>query len=300
MHCRTVDGGVAAAGVVGPVRCPATVCMQTVRGGGHGADLFALGDLVEQPWQDRAVAVAAGGEFHGADVRSGGIHGQMDLAPPLGECPHSPSGQRLAASLDAMFPGLPFAIAEELDPGAVDQQVERAVSATIWDMDHQGLLLGGTAWNSPAPASRAPPSASHAGHHALGLSRRHCRSDQWRSNGDQLEQGLDRQAELDRGIGEHRRTSRSAVMQRKPGHLLVQPPSHTCKHVLPGNGSTASSTSSARRCSWASSSCDSGRLRASSCRPLDLMDSRCESSEGRVLQQRRAPVEVSQIGRSLR
>jgi len=27
----------------------------------HGVDLFALGDLVQQLWQDRAVAVAAGG-----------------------------------------------------------------------------------------------------------------------------------------------------------------------------------------------------------------------------------------------
>lgn len=41
------DGGVAAAGVIGAI-------------GGHGADLFVLGDLVEQLWQDRAVAVATG------------------------------------------------------------------------------------------------------------------------------------------------------------------------------------------------------------------------------------------------
>lgn len=50
------DGGVATACVIRPI-------------GGHGADLFALGDLVEQFRQDRTVTIAAGSEFHGADVR---------------------------------------------------------------------------------------------------------------------------------------------------------------------------------------------------------------------------------------
>ena len=62
-----------AAGVIGAVR-------------GHGADLFALGDLVPQLRQNRAVAVAAGSELYRPDVRSGGVHGQMDLAPPLTVC----------------------------------------------------------------------------------------------------------------------------------------------------------------------------------------------------------------------
>jgi len=39
----------------------------------------------------------------------------------------------------------------------------------------------------------------------------------------QLEQDLDRQAELDRGIAGRRRTAGAAIMGRKPGHLLVQP-----------------------------------------------------------------------------
>lgn len=44
--------------------------------GGHSANIFTFGDLVEQLGQHRAVAVAAGGEFHRPDVRSGGVHGQ--------------------------------------------------------------------------------------------------------------------------------------------------------------------------------------------------------------------------------
>ncbi len=58
--------------------------------GGHRADLLALGDLVQQVWQDRTVAVAAGRELHRADVGRGRIHGQMDLAPPLGRLPCNP------------------------------------------------------------------------------------------------------------------------------------------------------------------------------------------------------------------
>ena len=108
------DGGVAAAGVIGPV-------------GGHGADLLVLRDLVEQIGQDRAVALAAGGEFHGADVRCGRVHRQMHLAP-------------LAAPLDAVLAGLPLAVAKELDPCAVHQQVERAVGAAVGDLHSQCLL----------------------------------------------------------------------------------------------------------------------------------------------------------------
>ena len=40
------DGGMAAAGVTGAV-------------GGYRANLFALGDLVQQVWQDRTVAIVA-------------------------------------------------------------------------------------------------------------------------------------------------------------------------------------------------------------------------------------------------
>jgi hypothetical protein len=50
-----------------------------------------------------------------------------------------------------------------------------------------------------------------AGHHAGRLQQ------------GQLEQHLDRQAKLDRRVGEHRRPTRTAVMRREPGHLLVQP-----------------------------------------------------------------------------
>jgi hypothetical protein len=68
---------------------------------GHGADLFALGDPIEQIRQDRAVTVAAGREFHGPDVRGGCVHGQMNLAP-------------LTTALNAMLARLPLAVVSRI------------------------------------------------------------------------------------------------------------------------------------------------------------------------------------------
>src|SRR5690606_5147233 len=79
---------------------------------GYGAYLLIGRDLLQQVGQNRAVALVTRGEFHGTDVAGGRIHRQMDLAI-------------LAAALCAMLAGKPFPIAEEFDPGAVHQQVER-------------------------------------------------------------------------------------------------------------------------------------------------------------------------------
>ena len=84
----------------------------------HCADLFAFEDLFEQFWQHGAVTITARGEFHRANVRRGGVHRQMDLAP-------------LAAALNAMLSRLPLAVTEELVPGAVNEQVQRPIGAPI-------------------------------------------------------------------------------------------------------------------------------------------------------------------------
>lgn len=178
------DGSMASTGVIGAV-------------GGDGANLFAFGNLVEQLWQDRTVTIAAGGELHGADVRSAGVHGQMDLAP-------------LAPALNTVLARLPFAITEELEPGAVDEQVQGAIGAAIGDLDYERLLPSAQSRvvrHSPVQARQR----QQAGHHAGRLPQR------------QLEQDLDRQTELDRRIGEYRWSARAPVMRRKPGHLFVQP-----------------------------------------------------------------------------
>lgn len=107
-------GGVAPAGIVGPVRR-------------DGTDLLAIRDLVAQGGQRRAVALPTGGELHRPDVGCGCIHGQMDLAP-------------LTSARGAVLSGVPFTIAEELDPRTVHQQVQRAVSPAIGDLDGECLL----------------------------------------------------------------------------------------------------------------------------------------------------------------
>lgn len=66
--------------------------------------------LVEQVRKDRTIAVAAEGDFHGADVGCYRVHAQMHLAP-------------LASALRPMLARLPFAVAEEPDPGAVDSRL---------------------------------------------------------------------------------------------------------------------------------------------------------------------------------
>jgi hypothetical protein len=101
-------------------------------------------------------------------------------------------------------------IAEELDAGAVHEQVEGSIRTAVRDLDGERLL---------PPAQRrviqhGPVQTRHlhqAGHHPGGLPER------------QLEQDLNRQAEPDRRITEHRRSTGLAVRRRKPGHPLVQP-----------------------------------------------------------------------------
>lgn len=95
--------------------------------GRYGADVFAHGDLLQQVWQNWADAVSAGCTLHLPDVGGCGIHRHMDLAP-------------LAAVLNTVLAGLPFTVTEELDPGAVHEQVERPIDAPRRDLDGQRLL----------------------------------------------------------------------------------------------------------------------------------------------------------------
>ena len=68
MHCRAVDGGVAGTGVISTIRCPATVCSQTVTGGAHLAYGQISGDLVQQFGQHWRIPNPATGHLDGADL----------------------------------------------------------------------------------------------------------------------------------------------------------------------------------------------------------------------------------------
>jgi hypothetical protein len=46
----------------------------------------------------------------------------------------------LTAALNTMLSGLPLAVAKELNPSAIDEQVQRPIGTTIGDLDDQRLL----------------------------------------------------------------------------------------------------------------------------------------------------------------
>jgi hypothetical protein len=108
------DGVMALAGVEGAV-------------GGDAGDLLIGRDLVEQFGQHGRVADVAGGELGRPDFQCFLVDPDVDLAPD------APFGA-------AMLAGVPLAFALDLDAGAVDQQVQRAVRSAIGDVDLQGLL----------------------------------------------------------------------------------------------------------------------------------------------------------------
>ena len=69
---------------------------------------------------------------------------------PVGATGSSPPAN--AATLSAMLAGLPVAVAEELDAGAVHEQVQRPACTAIGDLHLQGLLpaaQGRVVWNGP-------------------------------------------------------------------------------------------------------------------------------------------------------
>ena len=67
------------------------------------------------------------GDLNGSDFQCLLVDPEMDLAPdpPLGT---------------AMLAGMSFAFTFDLDPGAINQQVQRSFGATVGDIDGQGLL----------------------------------------------------------------------------------------------------------------------------------------------------------------
>lgn len=121
----------------------------------------------------------------------------MDLAP-------------WAAALNTVLAGLPFTVTEELDHGPVHERVEPLIRAPIWDLDGQRLL----------------PSAKRRVIRHLQIATRHleqARHHPSRLPERQLEQHLDRQAELDRRVRKDWWPPWPSLMRREPGHILVQP-----------------------------------------------------------------------------
>ena len=157
------------------------------------ADRLIVGDLLQQFGQHRRICDAAARHFDSPYLQRVSIDAQMNLVPPYGECMHSPAGQRLPRLGGPVFPGEPLAFTLGPDPGAVDQEVQRACAGAIRDGDAQTFLaarqraevrpdLSGSGPIEPGQSSGKqspglfsdPPHIQKACHQPGRLPRRHC------------------------------------------------------------------------------------------------------------------------------
>jgi hypothetical protein len=102
------------------------------------------------------------------------VHRQMDLSP-------------VAAALNALLARRPFAVAQELNSSAGNQQAQGAIGAAILDLDGHSILPPAQCrviWHGSVQVSHL----QQAGDHPCRLPKR------------QLEKNFDGQRELDRGI----------------------------------------------------------------------------------------------------
>ncbi|GKT21958.1 hypothetical protein AVHM3334_06645 [Acidovorax sp. SUPP3334] len=147
--------------------------------------------------QHRRIAHAAVGDLDGPYLQCLGIDAQVYLAP-------------LPAVLGAVFLAFAFTFAQELDPGAVHQQVQGRAAAPVRQPHLQRLLAtaeGAEVGYPPVHACQA----QQALHQPQALAQ------------GQTEQALDAQAKLNRRIAEDGLATAFATGRRVPLHVLVQP-----------------------------------------------------------------------------
>lgn len=178
------DGVMALAGIEGPV-------------GSDAGDLLIGRDLIEQLGQHGRVADLAGGELGSADFQGFLVDPDVDLAPD-------------PALRAAMLTGIPLAFALDLDPGAIDQQVQGAVRAAVGNVHLQGLLAPrqrAEVWHGPVQADQPQQALDKP----RGLPERHAKED------------LHSEAGLDRGIAVVAPSTTLAGRRRFPDHGGVEP-----------------------------------------------------------------------------
>lgn len=118
---------------------------------GRGADLFVRGNLPQQAGQHGAVALSAGGEFHGADVAGGCVHHQMNLSI-------------LTPAMGAVLSRQPFTIAGKLYPRAVGQQVQHPRCPAMRELNRDYLLPAAQGRrHRPVEASHPQDTGDHPG-----------------------------------------------------------------------------------------------------------------------------------------
>ncbi len=150
-------------------------------------------------WLRGRIPNVAAGHLDGPDFQCLFINPEVDLPPDAAFC----------TAVLACIP-LAFAFALDLDPGAVDQQVERALRPPMRDVHGKGLLA--TAERAevrhlPVQADQAKQALDEPGR----LPQRHA------------EQDLHRQAGLDGRIAVDRLPPTLACRLRRPRHVWIKP-----------------------------------------------------------------------------
>lgn len=153
--------------------------------------------LAEKFRQHGRIARAVVSDLDGTDVQRAGINGQVYFAP-------------LAPVFGTVLFTLPFAFTQELDAGAVDQQIQCRCAGSVRQLNAQVFLApahGAEVWHPPVQARQAQQTFDQPQALTQG----------------QSEQAFDAQAELDCRIGEGALTTTFAADSGVPLHVLVQP-----------------------------------------------------------------------------
>ncbi len=153
--------------------------------------------LAQQLGQHGRIAHAVVGHFDGPDLQRARVNAQMHLAP-------------LTPVLGSVFLALPLAFAQELDAGAVNQQVQRRGAGPVGQLHAQAFLTpahGAEVGHFPVQTRQAQQAFNRA--QTLAQS--------------QAEQAFDAQAELDRGVREYLLAPPLATGRGVPLHVFVQP-----------------------------------------------------------------------------
>ncbi len=114
---------------IGPTSGDSVMAFTRVIGaiGGDRTDLLICGNLVEQFREHRGIAYIAAGDLDGAHFQRPLVDGQMDLAPD-------------ATAGGTVLARVPFAFSLDLDPGAVDEKMQRLTAPARCDVHDQRLL----------------------------------------------------------------------------------------------------------------------------------------------------------------
>jgi hypothetical protein len=197
----------------------AALALATSTGAALGAMLHGLREYRGEPHRVEPVGILDGVEYFddskgtnvGATLAAiNGLGAERRLVVILGGDGKGQDFAPLAPVLGTVLFTLPFAFTQELDAGAVDQQIQCRCAGSVRQLNAQVFLApahGAEVWHPPVQARQAQQTFDQPQALTQG----------------QSEQAFDAQAELDCRIGEGALTTTFAADSGVPLHVLVQP-----------------------------------------------------------------------------